>query len=369
MKIYLVGGAVRDELLGLVPKDRDWVIVGARGDDIATMEADGYTQVGADFPVYLHPVSGDEYALARIERKVGHGYHGFEVDADSSVTIEDDLARRDLTINSMARDEDGTLVDPFNGKGDLRKHVLRHTSPAFAEDPLRVLRLARFGARFANFTVAPDTITLCQKLCEAGELNHLAVERIWVELEKGFNEPAPARFVSLLAELGAIEHCAVLRDIFGHPLTPTQLNIAAKLVSISDERLVVAIGALGANDSTMPGANNRVRDCHTNVQALFSTQKSAKDVYGLVKRARGLQDGPTFGDLVTAALVMEAAGYRGAFSPRKLFTAQRVMREVRAADFPGIEGKELGAAIETQRILNLQQAMSIPKENSAQQQG
>jgi tRNA nucleotidyltransferase (CCA-adding enzyme) len=199
MKIYTVGGAVRDTLLGMKPKDRDYVVVG--GSAQAMLDS-GYLQVGADFPVFLHPVTQDEYALARVERKTAAGYHGFTVDT-AGVTLEEDLSRRDLTINAMAMDETGTVVDPYGGKQDLESRVLRHVSEAFAEDPLRVLRLARFQARFgATWTIAPETMTLMHAMVAAGELDALTRERVWVEFEKGFGEPHPQLMLEVLRDLG-----------------------------------------------------------------------------------------------------------------------------------------------------------------------
>ena len=197
-RIYLVGGAVRDTLLGIEPKDRDYVVVGADAD---YMLARGFSQVGASFPVFLHPDTGEEYALARQERKVRPGYHGFEVSFGPDVSLQDDLIRRDLTINSMALDPvTGELVDPFNGKRDLENGILRHTSSAFAEDPLRVLRVARFVARY-NFKVAALTLDLMEKLVD--ELQHLAPERIWTELEKIFSEPNTDAAIEVLQTVGA----------------------------------------------------------------------------------------------------------------------------------------------------------------------
>ena len=203
MKIYLVGGAVRDRLLGLPVKDRDYVVVGATPDEMLRL---GYKPVGKDFPVFLHPQTRDEYALARTERKTGRGYHGFAFATDSSVTLEDDLQRRDLTINAMAEDENGELVDPFGGAADLRAHVLRHVAPAFAEDPVRILRVARFAARYAarGFTVAPDTLNLMRDMVAAGEADHLVPERVWAETQKALTESRPSAFVRALRECGAL---------------------------------------------------------------------------------------------------------------------------------------------------------------------
>ena len=201
MKAYRVGGAVRDRLLGLPVNDEDWVVVGAT---VEAMLAAGYTPVGRDFPVFLHPHSRDEYALARTERKSAPGYRGFTVHADPAVTLEEDLARRDLTINAIAQHDDGTLIDPFNGQQDLQAGVLRHVSAAFAEDPVRILRLARFAARWPAFVVAPQTTALCAQMVAAGEADALVPERVWQELSRGLMEARPSRMLAVLRECGAL---------------------------------------------------------------------------------------------------------------------------------------------------------------------
>ena len=203
-RTYLVGGAVRDALLGLQVAERDWVVVGSTP---AEMLRHGYRQVGASFPVFLHPQSGDEYALARTERKQGHGYHGFTVDFHSAVTLEEDLKRRDLTINAMAEDEDGQLIDPYGGEKDLQQRILRHVSDAFIEDPLRVLRVARFAARFEplGFRVHPSTLELMQEIARSGELQYLAPERTWREIESAMRTEKPSEFVRVLRDCGALE--------------------------------------------------------------------------------------------------------------------------------------------------------------------
>lgn len=224
MQIYLVGGAVRDALLGLPVKDRDWVVVGATPEQ---MRAEGFSPVGKDFPVFLHPRTHEEFALARTERKTGPGYHGFAVHAAPDVTLEEDLSRRDITINAIAypasfiRDRDHiyinplpspdtwsndtALVDPHGGRADLAARVLRHVSPAFREDPVRILRLARFAARFADFTVAPDTMALMREMVDSGEVDHLVAERVWQELAKGLMEAKPSRMFDVLRECGALK--------------------------------------------------------------------------------------------------------------------------------------------------------------------
>ena len=201
--VYLVGGAVRDQLLNLPVKDRDWVIVGATPQTLIDL---GYQQVGKDFPVFLHPQSKEEYALARTERKSGQGYTGFICDFSADIPLEQDLIRRDLTINAMAQDLQGNLYDPYHGAGDLRQRILRHVSPAFVEDPLRVLRVARFAARYHHlgFTIAPETLQLMQTLTLQGELQHLTAERVWAETEKALNEKNPEIYFETLRQVGAL---------------------------------------------------------------------------------------------------------------------------------------------------------------------
>lgn len=202
MKTYIVGGAVRDELLGVAVKDRDYVVVGATPE---AMIAQGYTPVGKDFPVFLHPKTHAEYALARTERKTEPGYKGFVFHTDASVTLEEDLIRRDLTINAMAQDEDGSIVDPFGGQRDLQQRIFRHVSPAFAEDPVRILRIARFAARFPEFTVALETNELMQGMVAAGEVDALVPERVWQELARGLMEVRPSRMFAVLRDCGALK--------------------------------------------------------------------------------------------------------------------------------------------------------------------
>jgi tRNA nucleotidyltransferase (CCA-adding enzyme) len=204
MQVYLVGGAVRDALLGLSVKERDWVVVGSTREELLRLK---FREVGRDFPVFLHPESHEEYALARLERKTGPGYRGFEVEFGPQVTLEEDLARRDLTINAIAKAEDGTLLDPYGGRRDLEARLLRHVSAAFIEDPVRVLRVARFAARFAplGFKVAPETMALMHAMVERGEVQALVAERVWQETEKALRETAASEFFRVLRECGALK--------------------------------------------------------------------------------------------------------------------------------------------------------------------
>jgi len=258
MQIYLVGGAVRDALLGLPVVERDYVVVGATGD---MMLAQGYQAVGKSFPVFLHPDTKEEYALARIERKVGPGYHGFTFDVNQHVTLEEDLLRRDLTINAMAQDPQGHIVDPYGGQKDLKSRILRHVSPAFVEDPLRVLRVARFAARFAHlgFTVAPETLTLMQKIVTDGECDHLVSERVWQELQRALSTQSPWVFLQVLRQVGALKVIlpeidrlyGVEQDIKYHPEIDAGIHIemvmqqAAKLTENSVIRFAALVHDVG----------------------------------------------------------------------------------------------------------------------------
>ena len=258
MKTYLVGGAVRDELLGRPITERDWVVVGATPEE---MTARGFRPVGRDFPVFLHPETKDEHALARTERKTAPGYRGFVVHAAPDVTLEDDLRRRDLTINAMARAEDGELIDPWGGQADLAARRLRHVSPAFAEDPVRILRVARFAARFADlgFTVAPETLRLMQDMVAAGEADALVAERVWQETHSALREDRPEVFIETLRACGALAKVYPELDrLFGvpqpprwHPEIDTGVHLLmclARVVDLSDEprvRFAVMLHDLG----------------------------------------------------------------------------------------------------------------------------
>lgn len=254
MSIYLVGGAVRDALLGRPVKDRDWVVVGQSPE---AMLSAGYQQVGADFPVFLHPLTKEEHALARTERKTGVGYHGFVVDASESVTLEEDLARRDLTINAIAQAENGVLIDPFGGQKDIESRVLRHVSAAFAEDPVRVLRVARFAARYAQdgFTVAPETMDLMRQMVAAGEVDHLVPERVWAEFCKAAETNQPSVFLRVLHDCGALARVLPEVDaLYGipqvaehHPEVDTGIHTEMVLdmaVALAPGRIDVAFAAL-----------------------------------------------------------------------------------------------------------------------------
>lgn len=218
MRTYIVGGAVRDALLGLPVNDRDWVVVGATPHE---MIAAGYLPVGKDFPVFLHPQTREEHALARTERKTARGYHGFAFHAEPDVTLEQDLARRDLTINAMAQDEHGLVIDPYGGRADLQARILRHVTDAFREDPVRILRVARFAARFTRFSLAPETLALMREMVAAGEVDALVPERVWQELARGLMEQRPSRMFQVLRECGALERLLPeVERLWGVPQRP-----------------------------------------------------------------------------------------------------------------------------------------------------
>ena len=287
MQRFLVGGAVRDALLVVPVGDRDWVLVGATPDELL---AQGYLPVGRDFPVFLHPQTREEHALARTERKTAPGYQGFAFHAAPDVTLEQDLARRDLTVNAMAQDETGRLIDPHGGQRDLQAKVLRHVAPAFAEDPVRILRLARFAARFADFTVAPETAALMRKMVEAGEVDALVPERVWQELSRGLMERRPSRMFEVLRGCGALRRLLPEVDaLFGVPQRPEHhpevdtglhlmlvLDMAARL----DASLPVRFACLGHD------LGKALTPAHVLPRHIGHEQHSARLVRALCERWR-----------------------------------------------------------------------------------
>jgi tRNA nucleotidyltransferase (CCA-adding enzyme) len=401
MEIYLVGGAVRDQLLEYPVDERDWVVVGARPKDLLDQ---GFRQVGRDFPVFLHPETNDEYALARTERKAGHGYTGFEVHCDPSVTLEEDLLRRDLTVNAMAMDSDGKLIDPYGGQDDLAARVLRHVSPAFVEDPLRVLRTARFAARFAHlgFRIAGETLQLMSDIVDQGELTHLPAERVWTELERALGERDPGVFVEALRDCGAL--AVVLPEVdalFGVPQSPEHhpevdtgvhtlmaLRQACGLSPAAEVRFAVLLHDLGKGAtpaSEWPRhiahehrgiklvrkvckrlkAPNRYRDlalmaCEYHTHCHRALELRGKTVLKLFKATGALRQPARFEAFLLACeadargrLGLEDRDYPQAdYLRRALAIAQRVS----AADFAdqGLTGVELGEAIDRERTHRLE---------------
>jgi tRNA nucleotidyltransferase (CCA-adding enzyme) len=252
MEIYLVGGAVRDELLGLPVTENDWVVVGTTP---AAMLQQGYQQVGKDFPVFLHPDTHEEYALARVERKTGRGYTAFAFDASPQVTLTQDLSRRDLTINAIAKSLNGELIDPYHGQTDLQNKILRHVSPAFTEDPVRVLRVARFVARFAHlgFSVAPETIALMQTMVSAGEVDALVAERVWKELSRALQEKNPEQFFLVL------EQCHALKILFPELSAANFVALARAATATDDAEIRFAVLCHGLSEAQVKALCKRIR--------------------------------------------------------------------------------------------------------------
>jgi tRNA nucleotidyltransferase (CCA-adding enzyme) len=404
MKRYLVGGAVRDALLGLPIGDRDWVVVGADPDEL---RAAGYIAVGRDFPVFLDPETREEHALARTERKTAPGYHGFVFHADRGVTLEDDLLRRDLTINAIAQDEDGTVIDPHGGRRDLADRVLRHVSPAFAEDPVRILRVARFAARFGDFRVAPETEALMRAMVEAGEADALVSERVWQEVSRGLMERTPSRMFEVLRRCGALARVLPEVDrLFGvpqradhHPEVDTGvhlmmvLDMSARLdTSLAvryaclghdlgkaetpvemlprhirhEERSVVLVRRMSERlrvDNACRSLAELVAREHGNVHR--SGEFGAAAIVRLLERADALRRPDRFAELLLAC-ECDARGRLGReeapYPPRqRLATALAVVQQVDAtavaaeAEARGLAGPAIGAAIHAARVRALEQ--------------
>lgn len=400
MQRYLVGGAVRDALLGLPVGERDWVVVGATQTE---MEAQGYRAVGRDFPVFLHPETQEEHALARTERKSGRGYRGFVVDASPEVSLEEDLKRRDLTVNAMARAEDGSLIDPCGGQADLEARLLRHVSEAFVEDPLRVLRVARFATRFApfGFRIADDTMALMQRIVAAGEMEALAAERVWKETERALMHDHPSVYFDTLRQCGAL---AVLMpevdQLFGvpqradfHPEIDTgihclmALDQAARDQASAASRVAVLLHDLGkalTPDVVLPGHRGHeeagvplvqafcqrlrvptaYRDlacavCRDHLLVHRAHRLRPSTLLGLIERLRGLRD-DTFFEQALVACRADARGRTGfedaAYpSVEYLRAARDVVAEIRAADVmtEGVEGPEVGKRLTEARVAAL----------------
>jgi tRNA nucleotidyltransferase (CCA-adding enzyme) len=405
MKIYEVGGAVRDALLGLPVVERDWVVVGGSADELAAL---GFRRVGKDFPVFLHPRTGEEYALARTERKTAPGYTGFAFDAAPTVTLEDDLKRRDLTINAIARAEDGEIVDPWSGRADIAARVLRHVSPAFSEDPLRVLRVARFAARFAplNFTIAPDTLELMQAIVAAGEMEALRPERVWQETAKALATQRPDVYIATLRACGALVRIFPEVDaLFGvpqperwHPEIDTgvhvlmALEMAARLSQSEPMRFAVLTHDLGKGTTPkelLPRHHghehrseelleqlcarlpvpNRFRDLARLVARYHGTVHQAlnlkpQTVLRLIADADGLRQPQRFEEMLLACEA-DARGRKG-LEDREYPQAERLRAALRAAKSvdagqvkaaSGLDGEALGKALHDERLRAVKRAL------------
>ncbi len=357
MQVYLVGGAVRDELLYLPVKDRDWVVVGATPKQ---MEQQKFRPVGKDFPVFLHPKTHEEYALARTERKQGHGYKGFTVCADPSVSLEEDLLRRDLTINAMAKAAAGNIIDPYGGQQDLNNKLLRAVSEAFSEDPLRVLRTARFAARFAHlgFSIEATTLAKMQQLTTSGELGFLTKERVWVEVEKALTSQTPSVFFNVLTKVGAVEKLwpPLAAHLANNPACLTWLDAAAQQENLNLPQRWALIGWGAAPEFA---------------EQLAACLMLPKDYQKHLKALLLMQNQPVLKEL-TAAAAMEAFECLDAWRQPELFNATvdlmqltqatqqaaalkamlQQARSINAADLvaQGIKGPQVGAALRQLRL-------------------
>jgi len=340
IKTYLVGGAVRDELMGKLAKDRDYVVVGANPEDLLSL---GYEQVGADFPVFLHPVTGEEYALARSERKNGVGYHGFDVITGPGISIEEDLIRRDLTINAIAKDENGTLIDPYGGVEDINNKILRHVSSAFAEDPLRVVRLARFAARYMDFSIAPETVTLAKSVVTSGELNHLHDNRFYAEIVKAFSDGNQGIFFDKLKVFGVFEHVNFFKNFFRKDLDVNDICTFAYmskkcknpvdcfLASTADAKYVETFNS---HASKMAGI---LRWCYQQQQA------NAQTYLTFMKLTRGWNGGVLFCDMVDTLKFTS--------TPLSWTVIEIVSAiDIKSTEFPHLQGAEVGKAIDAARL-------------------
>jgi tRNA nucleotidyltransferase (CCA-adding enzyme) len=377
METYLVGGAVRDKLLGLPVKERDWVVVGSTAD---AMLALGYQPVGKDFPVFLHPQTKEEYALARTERKTAPGYTGFETNAGPGITLEQDLLRRDLTINAIAEAADGELIDPYGGRADLDNGLLRHVSPAFAEDPVRILRIARFAARFAKrgFHVAHDTNQLMRSMVANGEVNHLVPERVWAELVKALATDNPAQFFMVLAACDALQilfpgFTALQKDNTAdtHGQADLTLPVLQQTVTQSDD-IAIRFAALvcdldqGMAGGLKPEALSALCDRHRIPNACRELAVMALQQRGNVQTASSLAAAQLL-DLLTAldafrrperfdqlltVCAADARTHEHSFNGACLQKSLAAARAVRADGLQqqGLSGKEIGAALQQKRI-------------------
>jgi len=384
MKTYLVGGAVRDKLLGLPVEERDWVVVGSTAE---TMLTRGYLPVGKDFPVFLHPGTKEEYALARTERKTAPGYTGFETRAGPDITLEEDLLRRDLTINAMAETADGELIDPYGGKQDLHNGLLRHVSPAFAEDPVRILRIARFAARFAKygFHVAHTTNKLMRSMVDAGEVDHLVAERVWAELVKALATDTPSRFFRVLAACGALEilfpECIpLLPDDSGEAHAQADIKLAVLQQAVTHtEDITIRFAALMCDlDQGTPGGlsqqtlsalcdryrvPNACRELATMAvqyrrQALTADSLAAAQLLELLNALDAFRRPERFVQfLQVCAAAAQAEG--NVFNAARLQQALTAAQSVRADDLQkqGLSGKDIGAALHRKRIRAIEKSL------------
>jgi len=352
-QVYKVGGAVRDTLLNYPHNETDWVVVGATPEALLSS---GFKQVGADFPVFLHPQTGEEFALARTERKSGKGYHGFTVHADPSVTLEEDLLRRDLTINAMAMDEHGELIDPYGGQRDLAAKVLRHVSDNFSEDPLRVLRTCRFAARYHHlgFTVAEKTMTLMRDIVASGELSALAPDRIWRETERALNEKTPRTFFSLIRTLGAD------KIVLPFMVTDNSLDALDSLVSIAPNSLHrwagLASSAAARKQAVAPVINipKRYDQLAARVQRYRgSPPQTPEDLLAFLEHFDAFRQGSQLADGLVVLGAIDEAFHKAQVA--RIEKGDQLAASIRGEQFieQGLKGPEIKAALSAERLRQL----------------
>lgn len=356
MKTYLVGGAVRDKLLGYPHHEHDWVVVGATPEEMLTA---GFKPVGKDFPVFLHPQTNEEYALARTERKTGRGYHGFNFYCDSDVTLEQDLARRDLTINAIAQDAFGEIIDPYGGKRDLEQKVLRHVSPAFAEDPLRILRVARFAARYHHlgFRIAEETVELMRAIVDAGEVEHLVSERIWKETERALGESNPEIYFYTLQQCDAATR--LFPDIHSDALALRELERCSDRFSNLHVRFAVLCSNLNTKEtaalcSRICAPNDYRELAQLTIDQLPAIKKlsSAETAFAIIEHSDALRRPQRFELLQETATALQVEELfiqrlRSAYKNAAAISAQRFLEL-------GYKGKELGEQMRQARLAAIQ---------------
>ena len=360
MKTYLVGGAVRDKLLGYPHHEHDWVVVGATPEE---MLRKGFKPVGKDFPVFLHPQTNEEYALARTERKTGHGYHGFNFYCDPDVTLEQDLERRDLTINAIAQNEAGGLIDPYGGQRDLDQKILRHVSPAFAEDPLRILRVARFAARYHHlgFRIADETLQLMREIVDAGEAEHLVSERIWKETERALGETNPEVYFFTLQQCGAAQR--LFPDINSEALALAELEQCAKNFDELLIRFAVLCNKLQLDQLTTVCMRICVPNDFRELAQLVIVQlpnikkaTSAEDAFAIIEQSDALRRPQRFELLLKTALSLQmnealVRRFSEAYKQAAAISAQPIIAR-------GFKGKELGEQMRLERLAAIQRDWS-----------
>jgi tRNA nucleotidyltransferase (CCA-adding enzyme) len=370
VKAYLVGGCVRDEMLGLPVQDRDYVVVGATP---AEMVGAGFRPVGADFPVFLHPETHEEYALARTERKTAPGYKGFTFHAAPDVTLEDDLRRRDLTINAMARDESGRLIDPHGGERDLKARVLRHVSDAFAEDPVRILRVARFAARF-GFAIAPETLALMRRMVEAGEADALVPERVWQEISRGLMEAVPSRMLAVLRECDALAHVlpeldavldrgdeperlAARLDHAAHRAYALPVRYALMVIDVEPD----AAARLARRLNTPSDCRDLALAARRERELLHAPLLDAQATLDLLERADAFRRPERFHQLLEVAECDTLAPSRAAFAPRRWL--ERSLAAARAIDAGAIareHPEDIAGAVRRARLVAIAALEAAP---------